>query len=155
MGYQCVHVCDLWSYWEIRDQLTCHSHVCACSDLSETDTQPTKEQTVPDRLVYIRPCALSKALLYHCVCVCVSHVHTLPAFPSEARLPWRQCQTHGSSMITWQEKRGTLKEQRRETESTACSTLMIRGGITKPTHRKISRTGMPVIHKVPYYLLML
>jgi len=116
----CVCVCVLFLVIFISVS-SAAVNVFAYRDLYETNTQPIKEQTLPDHLVHTRPCALSK---YHYVCVCHVHTHRLLSHLKRCCLGDGVRRT-GSSMITWQEKRGTLKEQRRETESTACCTLII------------------------------
>lgn len=133
--------------------------VCVSVDHSEIYTQPTKEQTLPESLVYTRPCALSKALLYRCECVC--HVHTSPAFPSEALLPWRRCQTRGffndyltrkKSHIKGTEERDRehclqyanyYKDREREGERYHQAHTE---SVPAELSRKLSRTRMPIIH---------
>lgn len=127
MAYQCVRVCDLWLNSEIRDQLTCHSHVCACRDLSETHTAHKRANGARSSCVHSALCSVKGTVVSLCVCVCLTYTHRLPSHLKRCCLGDGVRRT-GSSMITWQEKRGTLKEQRRETESTACSTLIMEGG---------------------------
>ncbi len=61
-------------------------------EISLKHTQPTKEQTARSSGVHAALCSVKGTVVS--LCVCVSHICTSPAFPSEALLPWIRCQTH-------------------------------------------------------------